>query len=174
VWLYASGPGGQSGWQLLGSWTARARIDSVLPGPGVVGGTVTVQGLGFGASQGTSTVTVNGVPASVASWSDTSIAATIPVGATTGPVIVTTAGQASNSLGYTIVDGPQLSHLSPSWGPVATVATLHGTNFGTAGSVMWHQDRDAPSGWIPVAHVPGTWADTSLAVTVPAGRRPAR
>jgi hypothetical protein len=65
VWLYASGPAGASGWQLLGSWTARARIDSVLPGPGVVGGTVTVQGLGFGASQGTSTVTVNGVPAEV-------------------------------------------------------------------------------------------------------------
>jgi hypothetical protein len=60
VWLDASGPGGTSAWHLLGSWTARARIDSVLPGPGVVGGTVTVQGLGFGASQGTSTVTING------------------------------------------------------------------------------------------------------------------
>jgi RHS repeat-associated protein len=91
------------------------------------------------------------------------------VGATTGPVIVTTAGQASNSLSYTIVDGPQLSHLAPSWGPVATTVTLHGTNFGTAGSVMWHQDRDAPSGWIPVAHVSGTWADTSVQVVIPSG-----
>jgi hypothetical protein len=36
VWLDASGPGGTSAWHLLGSWTARARIDSVLPSPGGV------------------------------------------------------------------------------------------------------------------------------------------
>ena len=168
VWLYASGPAGASGWQLLGTWTARARVDSAWPSPGVVAGTLTLQGLGFGSSQGTSTVTVNGVSASVSSWSDTSISATVPAGATTGPVVVTTAGPASNGLSYTIVDGPQLSHLAPSWGPETTVVTLHGTHFGTtAGTVQWHQDRDASSGWQTVAH--GSWSDTSITLTIPAG-----
>ena len=52
------------------------------PGSGAVLTEVTVLGNGFGPSQGASVITFGGVPASVVSWSDTSITAKVPVIAT--------------------------------------------------------------------------------------------
>ena len=61
------------------------------------GDLVTINGRGFGASQGTSIVTFNAVDAgSAVSWSDTSISLAVPTGATSGPVIVTVDGTPSN------------------------------------------------------------------------------
>src|SRR5581483_2494417 len=60
-----------------------------------VGAPITSTGVNFGATQGTSTVTFNGTLASPASWSDTSINAPVPAGATTGNVVVTVGGVAS-------------------------------------------------------------------------------
>ena len=48
--------------------------------------------------QGTSNVTVNGLPAAVDSWSDTSIAIVLPAGFTPGPVIVQVRGEPTNGL----------------------------------------------------------------------------
>jgi hypothetical protein len=59
-------------------------IDSISPSTATVGTSVTVYGKGFGTSQGTSTVSVAGVTASVSSWSDTQLAVTVPSGALTG------------------------------------------------------------------------------------------
>jgi hypothetical protein len=49
-------------------------------------------------------VTFNGVIANAASWSTTSITATVPAGATTGPVIVTVAGMASNGSTFIVLN----------------------------------------------------------------------
>ena len=72
-------------------------ITSISPSIGPVGTQVTITGEHFGVQQDGSTVTFNGVDAGVAdSWSDTTIKIKVPEGATTGPVVVTVSGQASN------------------------------------------------------------------------------
>jgi hypothetical protein len=57
---------------------------------GHVGDTVIVTGRNFGATQGSTTVNFNGTAATVfPTWSSTSFSVQVPVGATTGPIIVT-------------------------------------------------------------------------------------
>jgi RHS repeat-associated protein len=73
-------------------------ITSLEPPRGVVGDAVLIKGSRFGAAQGTGSVQISGVTANVASWSDTLIAAVLPVGAVTGPLIVNANGMASNAV----------------------------------------------------------------------------
>ncbi len=69
---------------------------------GAVGTSVSISGANFGATQGSSTVTFNGTAAAVTSWSSTSIVAIVPAGATTGNVVVTVGGVASNGIMFTV------------------------------------------------------------------------
>lgn len=62
---------------------------------GNAGTPITLTGLNFGTS---GSVTFNGVPSTATSWSPTSIVVPIPPGATSGPVVVTTSGLASNGV----------------------------------------------------------------------------
>ena len=71
-------------------------VGSILPTAGIVGTVVTITGTSFGAAQGTSTVSFNGVMGEPTSWSDTQIVVPVPDGATTGSLIVTVAGLAAN------------------------------------------------------------------------------
>jgi Concanavalin A-like lectin/glucanases superfamily/IPT/TIG domain/Domain of unknown function (DUF2341)/Putative Ig domain len=80
-------------------------ITSLSPTSGVVGGSVTIAGTSFGATQGSSTVKFNGTVALTTGWSNTQIQATVPTGATTGPVLVTVNGAASNALTFTVNTG---------------------------------------------------------------------
>ena len=64
-------------------------ITLLNPDHGAIGDSVVITGTTFEAAQGTGGVTFNGVPATVTAWSDTSITVTVPVGATTGDVVVT-------------------------------------------------------------------------------------
>jgi hypothetical protein len=100
-------------------WAAEAvaapTIISLTPTSGPAGTSITVKGLNFGASQGTATLTFNGRAATATSWGDKSIVTAVPAFATTGPVIVTVSGVASNGMifavGETDVDGDGL----PDW-----------------------------------------------------------
>lgn len=85
-------------------------ISNISPMSGAVGTSVTISGSGFGSSQGSSTVTFDGVAATPTSWSDTSIVASVPAGANTGPVVVTVGGTASNGVTFTVA--PSVSGLS--------------------------------------------------------------
>jgi len=69
----------------------------------MVGTPVTINGANFGAAQGTSTVKFNGTTATPTSWSAASIVAPVPAGATTGNVVVTVGGVASNGVGFTVI-----------------------------------------------------------------------
>jgi IPT/TIG domain len=81
---------------------ATPHITSLTPNNGGIGIGVTIAGTNFGASQGMSTVTFNGIAATVQSWSATSIVVSVPVMATTGPVVVTVGGVASNGVTFTV------------------------------------------------------------------------
>lgn len=70
-------------------------VSAVFPAEARAGETITVSGQRFGATQGTSTLSINGAVATqIASWSDTQIEATVPAGATTGNVTVSVDGVA--------------------------------------------------------------------------------
>lgn len=81
------------------SFTVWPSISSLSPGFGPVGTPITIGGLNFGSTQGSSTVTFNGVTAAVSSWSSSSISTVVPNGATTGNVIVTVGGMQAKELG---------------------------------------------------------------------------
>ncbi len=106
-----------------------ASVTSLNPDNGPVGTQVQINGSGFGSSQGSSTVSFNSVGASVVSWSDTQILATVPTAAKTGPICVTVGGIASNANVYFTIPGPQVTSLSPANGVVGTQVTINGNGF---------------------------------------------
>jgi sugar lactone lactonase YvrE len=108
-WLFTSGTagsvytitsGGQSlnkiiGFYATSDFVARVYIyanvpviSSITPAVGLIGSTVTISGYNFSTTWGS--VTFNGVPATVQSWTDNSIVVTVPAGVTSGDVIVQT------------------------------------------------------------------------------------
>jgi hypothetical protein len=97
-------------------------ILKLSPLSGFPGTPVTITGVNFGATQGASTVTFNGVSAAVTNWSAGSITAIVPAGATTGSVIVTVGAMSSNGVSFTIPtcpppisDTPGGSQYSSTW-----------------------------------------------------------
>jgi IPT/TIG domain len=78
-------------------------ITSLSPLGGPVGSSVSIAGVKFGDNkQPTDCVTFNGIPAATTSWGNTEIIATVPVGATSGFVVVTALGLASNAIPFTV------------------------------------------------------------------------
>ncbi len=78
-------------------------IKTLSPTSGKVGAAVTISGTNFGSSQGTSTVTFNGTKVtSVTSWATGTVKVKVPTGATTGNVVVTVNGVASNGVKFTV------------------------------------------------------------------------
>ncbi len=136
-------------------------ISSLAPPNGPVGGSVVINGSGFGGTQGT--VEFNGSNATITSWSNTSITATVPTGATTGPVTVTTGGITSNSVTFTVIEATTVTGISPSSGSTGTSVIITGTGFGSS------QSDSSVSFYGAVATTITSWSDTSITATVPSG-----
>jgi hypothetical protein len=138
-------------------------ITSLSPTSGLVGASVTVTGANFGAAQGTSTVTFNGVTAIPTNWSASSIVVPVPTGATTGNVVVTVGGIASNGVSFTVtVPAPSITSLSPTSGLVGASVTVTGANFGAA-------QGTSTVTFNGITAIPTNWSASSIVVPVPAG-----
>jgi hypothetical protein len=137
-------------------------LTTLTPASGPVGTAVTIAGNNFGTAQGTSTVTFNGTAAAPTTWSATSLLVPVPAGATTGAVVVTVGGLASNGLTFTVTVPPTLTTLTPASGPVGTAVTIAGTNFGT-------MQGTSVVTFTGTAATPTSWSATSLTVPVPSG-----
>lgn len=70
-------------------------ITNLSPLSGKMGVAVSIQGTGFGSTPGT--VKFNQTPASLTNWTSTAITASVPAGATTGPVTITVNGSTAAS-----------------------------------------------------------------------------
>ncbi len=83
-------------------------ITGVSATTGSIGSQVVISGTGFGATQGGSVVLLNGGALTINNWSGTSISITIPVGATSGPLLVTVAPNMndSNAVRFTVTSQP--------------------------------------------------------------------
>ena len=90
-------------------------ITSLSPSSAPAGVPVTITGIDFGATQGNSTVTFNGISAGQASsWSAGSITVLVPGGAVTGAVVVTVGGSASNPVSFALPPPPGGNLVVPS------------------------------------------------------------
>jgi len=129
---------------------------------GRVGDALTITGSGFGATQGASTVSIGGAAATVTHWGISSITATVPNGAVTGNVVVTTAGGPSENLPFTVM--PKITTINPTTGtPGVTSVTITGFTFGAtqgASTVKFHG---------VTATAVSSWSSTQIIATAPTG-----
>lgn len=133
-------------------------IASLVPPAGEVGGTIAVNGSGFGAVQN-GVVSFNGVTASVQSWSDGLVEVTVP-SASSGPLTVSNDGVISNSMTFTVSSAVAITSVSPSSGVVGTPVTISGSGFGATQS-----SSVVEIGGVPVSAT--SWSNSQIVVTVP-------
>ncbi|MBX3747502.1 MAG: S8 family serine peptidase [Verrucomicrobiae bacterium] len=107
--------------------TSAPVIGSFSPVSGGAGTAVTILGSSF---TGVTAVTVNGQAAVFNVESATRIGITVPPGATTGPIAVTSPqGTATSAGSFTVLPPPVLAGFAPSSGPVGTTVILQGDHF---------------------------------------------
>ncbi len=138
------------------------QITGISPNYGSPAALIKITGTSFGATQGSSRVTVGGAPSYVVSWSNTAISIQVPSNATTGNIVVTVDGAASNGVAFTFHPFPAITGLSPTSGTVGTPVTITGTGLmdgGGNGAVTFNGT--------PAAII--TQSGTSIQVNVPAG-----
>ncbi|MHB8780194.1 MAG: IPT/TIG domain-containing protein, partial [Candidatus Geothermincolia bacterium] len=136
-------------------------ISAPTPTSGTVGTSVSLEGNGFGAAQGTSTVSFGSVPvAGYSSWSDTAVAVLVPAGAAGATQItLTTTGGTSGGVNFSVT--PYLDTMLQASGFVTTEVALTGTGFGaTQGSSYVSFGTEA-------ATVYTSWSDTQIVCQVP-------
>jgi hypothetical protein len=148
-------------------------ISGFTPTSGPVGTSVTISGSNF---TGATSVTFNGAAAVFAVNSAAQITATVPSGATSGPVAVTTsAGTATSAGSFTVtvpVAAPTISGFTPTSGPAGTTVTINGSNFSGATSVTF---KAKPASFTVIsatqitATVPPGAKSGPIGVTTPAG-----
>lgn len=127
---------------------------------GAPGTTVVITGESFGSTKGSSTVKFNGTLATTSAWSATSITASVPASATTGPVVVRVGGMDSDGPIFTVTGTLSITGISPQQGVVGSSFTITGTAFGASqGSSLVKMGTTV----MPI----GSWSDTSITVTVP-------
>ncbi len=112
--------------QLNGTGAVLPQISGISPNYGGPSALIEISGTGFGAIQGNGRVTVGTARAYVASWSNTAIAILVPSNATTGNLVVTAGGVASNGVPFTFYPHPAITGFSPSGGAVGTSVTITG------------------------------------------------
>jgi YD repeat-containing protein len=162
----------------VGGIASNSSTFTVTPGPGIsnvfngittlnsaaVGSTVSISGAGFGPTQGSSSVTFNGVPVTqINSWSDGVINGVVPVGATSGNLLVTVGGIASNSVNFTIVQSAQVTSVSPTSGAGGAPITIQGSGFGATQVVGGESSRIYLTGpGVNLSVNPTNWSDTLI------------
>ena len=150
-----------------GTFTVLPSIASFAPSSGIIGSTVTINGGGF---TGATVVTFNLTPASFTVENSGRITATVPAGATTGAIAVTTAGgTATTGASFTVL--PHITSFSPTSGAVGSSVVITGTGFTGVTGVTFN---GVTAGFTPdsatqvTATVPTTFSGP-IAVTTAAG-----
>ncbi len=129
-----------------------------------VGTTVTIYGTNFRTSIADNTVSFNGTAAIVEEATAMSLTTTVPTGATTGDVTVTTNGLTSVGFPFTVAIPiiPTITSIDPISGNIGETVTITGTDFSTT-----PEDNIVSFNGIQ-AEVTASTA-TSITTTIPAG-----
>ncbi|MCC6748175.1 MAG: IPT/TIG domain-containing protein [Deltaproteobacteria bacterium] len=144
-------------------------ITNFSPMNGPVGTVVTITGSGFVATPTSNTVTIGGALATVTAASPTSLSATVPAGAVTGPISVSTLrGTFTTKANFTVAQAPEApetpiaiavnaTQVNLSWGPVKEATGYNLYRSETPGVALTQANR------ITAAPVPSSpYADKGL------------
>ena len=111
-------------------------ITGFTPASGNIGTIVTLTGANF---TGSTAVSFGGVSASFAVNNSAQITATVPAGAVTGKIRVTSPSGAGESAAlFTVATGPVISGFTPASGPVGSSVTIIGANFVSVNGVTFN------------------------------------
>jgi uncharacterized repeat protein (TIGR01451 family) len=149
---------------------AAPTISSFTPASGGVGTSVTIQGTNLA---GATSVKFNGTGATF-HVKGMHITATVPAGATTGPIAVTTpGGTATSAASFTVIPPPTIAGFSPTSGPTGTMVTITGTGFTGTTNVMFNNTNAKQFTVVTdtqiTAAVPNGAKTGSIGVTTPGG-----
>lgn len=140
------------------------------PISGGVGTTVVVTGANFATVTNAS---FNGVSANGTIDSATQLTLTVPAGATTGPITVTSpAGTGTSVINFMVIPTPSISSFTPNIGPVGTSLAITGTNFLNATSVSFNgvsASFTVTSASQVTANVPAGATTGTISVRTPGG-----
>ncbi|GFO57029.1 hypothetical protein GMSM_40360 [Geomonas sp. Red276] len=110
-------------------------ISAFTPASAGAGATVTISGANLaGANQ----VKIGGASATFTVVSDAQISATVPAGATSGAISVTTPAGTATVSGFTFLPASVITGFTPTSGGVGTAVTLTGSGFTAATSVTFN------------------------------------
>ena len=147
------------------AYAAAPTVTSFDPTSGPIGTSVVIAGTGFQDSSVASAVTFNGTAATTFTVnSNVQITATVPAGATDGPIAVTDSegtGTSATNFDVTPAAIPTITSFTPTTGPVGTSVTITGTNFTGATAVSFN-NVNAPGFAVGAG-------GTSITVAVPTG-----
>jgi YD repeat-containing protein len=114
---------------------SQASVIQFTPTTGPVGTVVTITGTGFSTTTSLDSVSFNGTVATITSATVNQIVTTVPSGATTGTISITTpAGSFTTVNSFTVTTSsgvPTVSSFTPTSGTPGTSLTITGTNFNT-------------------------------------------
>jgi hypothetical protein len=133
------------------------------PTYGPPGTLVAINGAGFGASKGS--LAFNGVSAALINeWEDNIITATLPEGASSGPITVTSDGSVLSSP-HASFKVSKITSITPSYGPIGSLIKLAGEGFGNAQAgnlIKFNGATDSAANIV-------SWSDNLIEVIVPQG-----
>jgi hypothetical protein len=144
------------------------------PASGPVGTKVVLFGQGFGAAKNPEdAVLIGGRKAAIAQWTDAMIVFHVPLGAQTGPVVLSRGGQ-ERSIGNFTVHVPHATSVTPASAPIGSLLKISGEHFGfysESGSTPYNYIDFAKTGnRVLIGGVPAVvyrWHDDRIDVWVP-------
>lgn len=144
-----------------GNLTVQSQVTGLSPPAAAVGDSVTISGAGFGAQPGA--VLLGSVPLTVTGWAPTSITASIPPGAVSGPLLLRPPVNAPPTSPPTLTVLPRITGVDPGHGGAGALVRVTGTSLGTQTGGVTVGGKDATV---------ALWADGQVVFNVPAGVSP--
>ena len=143
------------------------------PPSGPIGSKVILSGHGFSDQKpADGKVLFGGKPSTIAQWSNRTIVVHVPLDAQSGPLVLHRDGQ-DRTIGNFVVVQTQITGMTPNRGPIGTLVTIRGENFGVyaeGGSTAYAFDFHSAGNGVEIGGVPAVihrWLDTQIDVWVP-------
>ena len=149
-------------------------ITSYSPPYGNPGTVLTIDGAGFGSTQGSNYVSVLSAVTNtwttwpVINWGDTQITATIPSAMRLGKVYLSVTADGLASIGtypFTVGIPPFIMSYSPTSGPAGTIITIQGSGFGLTQGSSFVTLQSITNTITPLTVV--SWSQNQIVVSVP-------
>jgi len=169
--LLAGGAGGTI--PSSGTFTVTPRVESFSPTIGIAGTSVQINGANFNTVLGQTTVRFGSVAATVNVTATSQLFATVPAGAVTGPISVSTSiGTNTTSSNFVVSGSAVITGFTPAIGPTGSVVVIEGGDFTSASAVKFNGVNASFSATAASqihATVPTTATTGPISVTTPNG-----